>query len=90
MKRLFLEKYFPTTKVATIRKEMCGIKQQHGEILHEYWKRFKKLCSNYPHDQISDQFLIQYFYEGHFPMDRSMITTTSGGALVNKALDQVR
>ena len=90
MKRLFLEKYFPASRAAAIRKEICGIRQQHGETLYEYWERFKKLCSSCPHHQISDQLLIQYFYEGLFPMDRSMIDAASGGALVDKTPDQAR
>ena len=90
MKRLFLEKFFPASRAAAIRKEICGIRQQHGETLHEYWERFKKLCSSCPHHQISDQLLIQYFYEGLFPMDRSMVDAASGGALVDKTPDQAR
>ena len=66
MKRLFLEKFFPASRAAAIRKEICGIRQQHGETLHEYWERFKKLCSSCPYHQINDQLLIQYFYEACF------------------------
>ena len=36
MKRLFLEKYFPASRVANIRKEICGIMQHNEESLHEY------------------------------------------------------
>ena len=55
-----------------------------GETLYEYWERFKKLCASCPHHQISEQLLIQYFYEGLLPMERSIIDAASGGALVNK------
>ncbi|XP_038978588.1 uncharacterized protein LOC120108942, partial [Phoenix dactylifera] len=84
MKRLFLEKYFPASRAANIRKEICGVRQQNGESLHEYWERFKKLCASCPHHQISEQLLIQYFYEGLLPTERSMIDAASGGALVDK------
>nr|KYP33538.1 hypothetical protein KK1_045601 [Cajanus cajan] len=30
MKRLFLEKFFPTSRTAAIRKEICGIRQLNG------------------------------------------------------------
>ena len=33
------------------------------------------------------QLLIQYFYEGLLPMDRSMIDASSGGALMDKTLE---
>ena len=36
MKKLFLEKYFPTSRAANIRKEICGVKQHNGKSLHEY------------------------------------------------------
>nr|URM60731.1 ZF-HD family protein [Gymnema sylvestre] len=84
LKRAFLEKFFPASRTAAIRKDICGIRQNHGETLHEYWERFKKLCASCPHHQISDQLLIQYFYEGLLPMDRSMIDAAAGGALVDK------
>ncbi|XP_073138400.1 uncharacterized protein [Henckelia pumila] len=45
MKIIFLEKYFPASRAANIRKENYGIKQYTGESLHEYWERFKKLCA---------------------------------------------
>ena len=54
MKKLFLEKYFPASRVANIRKEICGVRQYNRESLHEYWERFKKLCASYTHHQISE------------------------------------
>ncbi|RDY03912.1 hypothetical protein CR513_12440, partial [Mucuna pruriens] len=84
MKRTFLEKFFPASRTASIRKEICGIRQHTGETLHEYWERFNKLCATCPHHQISEQLLIQYFYEGLSMMDRSMINAASGGALMDK------
>ena len=58
MKKLFLEKYFPASRVANIRKEICDVRQHNGESLHEYWESFKKLCASCPHHQISEQLLI--------------------------------
>ncbi|RDX84901.1 hypothetical protein CR513_33983, partial [Mucuna pruriens] len=49
MKRTFLEKFFPVSKTATIRKEIYGIRQHVGETLHEYWERFNRLCATCPH-----------------------------------------
>ncbi|KAJ9175141.1 hypothetical protein P3X46_013722 [Hevea brasiliensis] len=90
MKHIFLEKYFPAFRAANIRKEICGIQQYNGESLYEYWERFKKLCASCPHHQISEQLLIQYFYEGLLPMDCSMIDAASGGALVDKTPEEAR
>ncbi|KAH7566732.1 hypothetical protein JRO89_XS08G0224400 [Xanthoceras sorbifolium] len=90
MKRLFLEKYFPASRAASIRKAICGVRQHNGESLHEYWERFKILYASCPHHQISEQLLIQYFYEGLLPTERSMIDAASGGALVNKTPEAAR
>jgi len=49
LKRLFLEKFFPASRAASIRKEICGIRQIDRETLYEYWERFKKLCASCPH-----------------------------------------
>ena len=54
MKKLFLEKYFPASKAANIRKEIYGIWQINGESLYEYWKQFKKVYASCPHHQISE------------------------------------
>ena len=56
----------------------------NGETLCEYWKRFNKLCASCPQHQITEQLLIQYFYEGLLPMDRNMVNAASGRSLVNK------
>ena len=52
--------------------------------MYEYWERFNKLCTRCPQHQISEQLLIQYFYEGLQLHDRSIIDAASGGALANK------
>ncbi|XP_071926201.1 uncharacterized protein [Coffea arabica] len=84
LKKKFLEKFFPASRAASLKKEICGIKQYPGESLYEYWERFNKLCTRCPQHQISEQLLIQYFYEGLQPTDRSIIDAASGGALANK------
>ncbi|RDX73598.1 hypothetical protein CR513_46774, partial [Mucuna pruriens] len=90
MKRTFLEKFFPASRTASIRKEICGIRQHTEETLHEYWERFNKLCATCPHHQISEQLLIQYFYERLSMMDKIMIDAASGGALMDKTPPAIR
>ncbi|XP_038904296.1 uncharacterized protein LOC120090650 [Benincasa hispida] len=83
-------KEFLTTasRAASIRKEIYSIMQFDGETLNEYWERFKKTCAEFPHHQISDQLLIQYFYEGLIQTDKSSIDAAAEGALVNKTLTE--
>ncbi|XP_027178201.1 uncharacterized protein LOC113777366 [Coffea eugenioides] len=84
LKKKFLQKYFPASRAASLRKEICGIAQHSGESLYDYWERFKKLCTRCPQHQISKQLLIQYFYEGLLYTDRNLIDAASGGVLMNK------
>ncbi|KAJ9535703.1 hypothetical protein OSB04_un001141 [Centaurea solstitialis] len=84
MARAFLDKYFPASKAAGLRREICGIKQNDAESLCEYWERFQRLCVSCPQHGISNQLLIQYFYEGLLPLERKMMDAASGGAIVNK------
>ncbi|MCI44385.1 hypothetical protein A2U01_0065624, partial [Trifolium medium] len=58
LKKLFLEKYFPTSRAASIRNEICDIRQCDNESLAEYWERFKQLVSSCLQHQISEQLLI--------------------------------
>ncbi|XP_027155475.1 uncharacterized protein LOC113755766 [Coffea eugenioides] len=77
-------KFFLASRAASLRKQICSIKQYPGESLYDYWERFNKLCTRYPQHQISEQLLIQYFYERLQSSNRSIIDTASGGALANK------
>ncbi|XP_073039161.1 uncharacterized protein [Primulina eburnea] len=90
MKQQFLEKFFPASRAANIRKDICGIRQLQGETLYEYWERFKQLCASCPQHQIPEQLLVQYFYEGLSLFDRNVIDAASGGALVNKMPQEAR
>ncbi|GJU56476.1 uncharacterized protein Tco_1230190 [Tanacetum coccineum] len=90
MKQQFLEKFFPALRVANIKKDIYRIRQFNGESLYEYWERFKQLCASCPQHQITDQLLIQYFYEGLLTMDQNMIDAASGGALVHKTPTEAR
>ncbi|XP_071939267.1 uncharacterized protein [Coffea arabica] len=83
LQRKFLEKYFPVSRAASLRKEICGAKQHPGESLYEYWERFNNLCHKCPQHQISEELLIQYFYEGLLSRDRSIIDAASGGTLAD-------
>ncbi|KAJ9568340.1 hypothetical protein OSB04_004306 [Centaurea solstitialis] len=90
MARLFLDKFFPASRAANLRREICSIKHRDVETLHEYWERFKHLCVSCPQHGILEQLLLQYFYEGLLPMDRKMIDAASGGAMFNKTPTEVR
>ncbi|KAB2595521.1 S ribonuclease [Pyrus ussuriensis x Pyrus communis] len=84
MKRAFLEKFFPTSRIILLRKRISGIQQDEGESFPTYYERFKSLLASCPQHQMKEELLLQYFYEGLLPIERQMLDTSAGGALVDK------
>ncbi|KAM1967995.1 hypothetical protein ACFX15_042972 [Malus domestica] len=84
MKRAFLEKFFPTTRVILLQKRISGIQQEEGESFPTYYERFKSLVASCPQHQMKEELLLQYFYEGLLPIERQMLDASVGGALVDK------
>ncbi|CAN6691336.1 unnamed protein product [Malus baccata var. baccata] len=62
VKQAFLEQYFLATKAASIRKDICAIRQQHGEPFGDYYERFTHLVASCPNHQISEHLLIQLLW----------------------------
>ncbi|CAN6579329.1 unnamed protein product [Malus baccata var. baccata] len=84
MKRAFLEKFFPTSRVILLQKRISGIQQDEGESFPTYYERFKSLVASCPQHQMKKELLLQYFYEGLLPIERQMLDASAGGALVDK------
>ncbi|CAN6579318.1 unnamed protein product [Malus baccata var. baccata] len=84
MKRAFLEKFFPTSRVILLRKRISGIQQEEGESFPTYYERFKSLVASFPRHQMKEELLLQYFYKGLLPIERQMLDASAGGALVDK------
>ncbi|KAM1999886.1 hypothetical protein ACFX16_007258 [Malus domestica] len=85
MKRAFLEKFFPTSRIILLRKKISCIQQEEGESFPTYYERFKSLVASCPQHQIKEELLLQYFYDGLLPLERQMLDASAGGALVDKA-----
>ncbi|CAN6544140.1 unnamed protein product [Malus baccata var. baccata] len=84
MKRAFLEKFFPTSRIILLRKKISGIHQEEYESFPTYYERFKSLVASCPQHQMKEEPLLQYFYEGLLPLERQMLDASAGGALVDK------
>ncbi|CAN6695198.1 unnamed protein product [Malus baccata var. baccata] len=84
MKRAFLEKFFPTSRIILLRKKISGIQQEEGESFPTYYERFKSLVASCPQHQMKEELLLQYFYEGLLPLERQMLDASAGGTLVDK------
>ncbi|CAN6704216.1 unnamed protein product [Malus baccata var. baccata] len=84
MKRAYLEKFFPTSRIILLRKKISGIQQEEGESFPTYYERFKSLVASCPQHQMKEELLFQYFYEGLLPLERQMLDASAGGALMDK------
>ncbi|CAN6576785.1 unnamed protein product [Malus baccata var. baccata] len=84
MKRAFLEKFFPTSRIILLCKKISGIQQEEGESFPTYYEHFKSLVASCPQHQMKEELLLQYFYEGLLPLERQMLDALAGGALVDK------
>ncbi|KAI3692330.1 hypothetical protein L6452_32144 [Arctium lappa] len=76
----FLRKYFPPTRNAKSRNEICMFKQMDDEAIPDAWERFKELLRKCPHHGIPYCIQLETFYNGLNPMAKQMLDATSGGA----------
>ncbi|KAM1249624.1 hypothetical protein ACFX2G_032972 [Malus domestica] len=58
MKRAFLKKFFPTSRVILLRKRISGIQQDEGESFPTYYERFKSLVASCPQHQMKEELLL--------------------------------
>ncbi|CAN6570921.1 unnamed protein product [Malus baccata var. baccata] len=84
MKRAYLEKFFPTSRIILLRKKISEIQQEEGESFPTYYERFKSLVASCTQHQMKEELLLQYFYEGLLPLECQMLDASAGGALVDK------
>ncbi|CAN6711680.1 unnamed protein product [Malus baccata var. baccata] len=90
MKRAFLEKIFPTSRVILLHKRIRGIQQNQGESFPTYYERFKTLVASCPQHQMKEELLLQYFYEGLLPIERQMFMQSKKDDSKNDILDTFR
>jgi len=84
LKKAFLDKYFPASKLSHLKKEISNVEQLDGENLYEYWERFKKICAMCPYHGYSNYDLIMYFCVGLCAEDARMVHSASGGGIESK------
>ncbi|XP_024169677.1 uncharacterized protein LOC112176089 [Rosa chinensis] len=84
MMKAFLEKYFPTSRIITLRKELSGIQQGQDESYAEYFERFKSLITQCPQHGMKAETLLTCFYDGLTNLERDMLDAASGGSFVDK------
>ncbi|XP_039140472.1 uncharacterized protein LOC120277685 [Dioscorea cayenensis subsp. rotundata] len=85
--QVFLSKYFPPSKTTQLQNQITGFYQKDGESLYEAWDRFKELMRLCPHHGLEKWLVVQTFYSGLNYNSRISVDAASGGALMNKKVD---
>ncbi|KAJ9128830.1 hypothetical protein P3X46_034434, partial [Hevea brasiliensis] len=85
LSQAFLAQYFPPSKTTKLRNELTSFRLRDDESLYEAWERYKDLQRRCPHHGIPKWMLVQHFYNGVSPANRSIIDASSGGDLLEKS-----
>ena len=67
--RVFLTKFFPLSKTASLRNQITNFTQKDEEMLYEAWERFKDFRRLCPHHGLQHWMIIQAFYNGGMNLD---------------------
>ncbi|XP_075507493.1 uncharacterized protein LOC142544319 [Primulina tabacum] len=81
---MFMNQYFPPTKLAQLRMDISSFRQKDGETLHTAWGRFRKTLRRCPQHGFSSSEQVQIFYNGVDPSVRSMLDAAANGSLYRK------
>ncbi|XP_075515881.1 uncharacterized protein LOC142550690 [Primulina tabacum] len=82
--KMFMNQYFPPTKLAQLRMDISSFRQKDGETLHTAWGRFRKMLRRCPQHGFSSSEQVQILYNGVDPSVRSMLDAAANGSLYRK------
>ena len=75
--RVFLTKFFPPSKRASLRNQVTNFLQKEEERLYKAWERFKDLLHLCPNHGLQQWMIIHAFYNGVAQAVRSTIDAVS-------------
>ncbi|XP_075479347.1 uncharacterized protein LOC142520229 [Primulina tabacum] len=82
--KIFMNQYFPPTKLAQLRMDISSFRQKDRETLHKAWGRFRKMLRRCPQHGFSSSEQVQIFYNGVYPSVRSMLDAAANSILYRK------
>jgi len=84
MRREFLARFFPPSKIVQLRAKLYQFAQEDGESLYDAWVRFKEMLRLCPHHGLEKWLIIHTFYNGLTYITKIIVDAAGGGALMNK------
>ena len=82
--KVFLIKFFPPSKTASLRNQITSFTQREAESLYEAWEQFKDLLRLCSHHDLQKWMVVHTFYNGVTQPVGSMIDEAVGGTLMSK------
>ncbi|XP_015168639.1 uncharacterized protein [Solanum tuberosum] len=80
----FQVRFFPPSKMLSLRDSIQSFKRLEGEPLHETWLWFKKLVPKFPTHGLPDNILLQYFYRSLDSVNKVVADQLSPGGLMQQ------
>ena len=78
---MFLNKYFPLSRINALKQEIFQFKMDRTENLHCSWARYQGILEKLPAGEIKLWEQIDYYYRGLTPTYRLHVNVVVGRAL---------
>ena len=78
-KDVFITKYFPSTKIISLRTQIMNFKQLEHEHVAQSWERMKMMLRNCPTHGLNLWMIIQIFYDGLSFVSRNLLDSNFYG-----------
>ncbi|KAM1331871.1 hypothetical protein ACFX2H_043977 [Malus domestica] len=81
----FLNKFFPSSKMLALKKEILAFAQKPNESFHEAWERYNEMYTKCPHAGFDSNLQMNIFYDGLNATTKSHVNASAGGSLMSKS-----
>ena len=84
----FLKKFFNTTKINSLKRQIYTYSAYDNEKFYQCWERFMETISACPHHGFDTWMLVNHFYDGMSPAMKQLLETMCGGDFLSKHPDE--
>ncbi|XP_010527653.1 PREDICTED: uncharacterized protein LOC104804963 [Tarenaya hassleriana] len=84
-----MQRFFSPHRTQVALNNIHSFKQDHGETLHEAWKRYKGYQMSYPHHGLDKNYLANTFLRGLRSDTRTLIRASCGGSISNMSFTEL-
>ncbi|KAM1100607.1 hypothetical protein TB2_006941 [Malus domestica] len=81
----FLNKFFPSSKTLSLKKEILAFALKPNESFHEAWEWYNEMYTKCPHAGFDSNLQMNIFYDGLNATTKSQVNASAGGSLMSKS-----